>query len=152
MATLLRRLGGGPGGPGGSLLRGAAGAPGAALARAMSVLKSQSVKAFIDARGREEPTKWRPYKELDGPWRGPQMKARERALVVKEAIKAGEVKLEPTRLPPPPHFKGHKRERERPIALESIAAKMADMPRMIAEYRQARRERREKWRAANRWK
>ena len=39
-------------------------------------------------------------------------------------------------------FKGHKRQRDRPARQAEIEAKMKEMPRLIAEYRKARLEKR----------
>lgn len=119
--------------------------------RTMAIWKSQSVRDWVGERALEAPTKWRPFK-YDGKWRGPELSRRKQALQVKEAIREGHITLEPTLMVPPPKFKGHKRERIRPLALASIAAKMAEMPKLIAEYKQERRERRKAIRLAGRWK
>ena len=60
--------------------------------------------------------------------------------------------MEPTLMVPPPKFKGHKREHERPLRLQTVADKMRKMPELIAEYRVMRAERKRKVKAANRWK
>ena len=119
--------------------------------RSMSIWKSESVKRWVGETAIEHPTAWRPH-QLFGKWRGPELSRRKQALEIKRAIREGEVALEPTVMVPAPKFKGHKRERMRPIAREAIAARMAEMPRLIAEYKQAQRERRKKMKLANRWK
>ena len=63
--------------------------------------------------------------------------------MVKQAIKAGEIKLEPTRMPdvyakPYGIFKGHMRQRNRPTTQAEIAARMMEMPKLIAEYKAER--------------
>lgn len=121
------------------------------LARSMSLWKSDAVKRWVGEQAIAEPTQWRPY-QWNGRWRTPELSRRLQALKVKEAIRRGEIALEPTLMVPSPKFRGHKRERVRPAAIESIAAKMAEMPKLIAEYRQAARERRQKMRADMRWK
>ena len=45
---------------------------------------------------------------------------------------------------PPPKFKGHAREKQRPITRAHVAEKMEAMPKMIADFRRARREKLEK--------
>ena len=52
----------------------------------------------------------------------------------------------------PPKFKGHKSEAARPIRRAEVAQKMAEMPKLIAEYMRERREKRAKERANSRWK
>ena len=121
------------------------------LARSMSLWKSNAVKQWVGDQAIAKPTQWRPFR-WNGRWRTPELSKREQALLVKEAIRRGEISLEPTLMVPPPKFKGHKRERMRPVALESISAKMLEMPKLIAEYRLAARERRRKLKADNRWK
>ena len=121
------------------------------LARDMSVWKSNAVKKWVGEQAMAQPTAWRPFR-WNGRWRTPELSRRQQALRIKEAIRAGDIMLEPTLMVPPPKFKGHVRERRRPEALESIAAKMAQMPKLIAEYRQTARERRQKIRQAERWK
>ena len=62
---------------------------------------------------------------------------------VERAIKAGEIKLEPTVMPDTTNiFKGSKAQRNRPARIAEIEAKMADMPKKIAEYKAARLEKR----------
>ena len=106
---------------------------------------------WLGERAIEAPTMWRPFK-WNGSWRGPELSRRKQALLVKEAIRRGEIKLEPTVMVPPTKFKGHQRERQQPITLANVAQKMEEMPRLIAELRAARREKRLKQRAAARWK
>ena len=93
-----------------------------------------------------EPWKW------NGRWNPPQIGRKRQALLVKEAIRRGDIKLEPTVMVPPPKFKGHKSQAARPIRRAEVAQKMAEMPKMIAEYLRERREKRAKERANNRWK
>ena len=121
------------------------------LARHMSLWKSDAVKGWVGDQAIANPTQWRPFK-FDGRWRPPELSRRFQALRIKEAIRNGEIQLEPTLMVPPPKFRGHRRERLRPAALESIATKMEAMPKLVAEYRQAARERRQKMRADARWK
>lgn len=121
------------------------------LSRHMAVWKSQSVKRWVGEQAIAAPTSWRPY-QWEGKWRGPLLSRRKQALQIKEAVRRGEIQLEPTVMVPAPKFKGHRRERQRPDALASIAAKMEAMPKLIAEYRQERRERARKMREFNRWK
>jgi len=117
----------------------------------MSVLKSGAVKRWLGERAIEEPTKFVPWK-WNHKWRGPELSRRKQALLAKDAIRRGEVKLEPTVMVPPPKFKGHAREHAREPRRAAVAARMAEMPKLIAEYRQARREKRLKTKEANRWK
>ena len=124
----------------------------ACCCRAMSIWKSRQVQEWVQRRTSEEPTRWLPWKQEDGRRRSPELSLRRRALLAKQAIRDGEIRLEPTVMVPPPKFKGHRRERERPAALATIAEKMEEMPRLLREYREARRERRAKLKEANRWK
>ena len=73
-------------------------------------------------------------------------------MLVKEAIRAGEIPLEPTIMPPPPKFKGRKIYQNVAARRAEVAEKMMQMPEMIAEYRRERYERRQKQRKADRWK
>ena len=124
-----------------------------APARFMSVLKSPAVQRWLGERAIEHPTMWRPWQQpWNGRWRGPELSRRKQALLAKEAIRRGEVKLEPTVMVPPPKFKGHKWQAKAEATRAIVAAKMEEMPQLIAEYRQARREKRAKQRLANRWK
>lgn len=116
-----------------------------------SVFKSRAVQQWLGDRAIESPTEWRPWK-WQGRWQGPQIGRKRQQLLVKEAIRRGEIKLEPTVMVPRPAFRGHKSERNRPVRRAEVAAKMAEMPKLIAEYLQERREKRAKERAANRWK
>jgi hypothetical protein len=119
--------------------------------RTMSVLKSGAVKRWLGERAIEQPTKFVPWR-WGKHWRPPEMSRRQQALLAKKAIRSGEIKLEPTVMVPPPKFKGHAREHRREPRLAEVAGKMAEMPKLIAEYRQARLEKRVKLKAANRWK
>ena len=121
------------------------------LTRSMSLLKSPAVKQWRGQKAIEMPTQWQPF-YWEGRWRKPQLSRRHQQLAAKEAIRAGEIKLEPTVMVPPPKFKGHKRELNRPVALASIAAKMEQMPKMIAEYRLEQAEKARKRRISNRFK
>ena len=107
--------------------------------------------SWLADRAIEAPTSFRPWK-WNGRWRGPEIGRRKQALLAKEAIRAGEIKLEPTVMVPPPKFKGHAREHKVGPRLADVAAKMEEMPRLIAEYRAARRDKRLKEKAARRWK
>ena len=51
-----------------------------------------------------------------------------------------------------PVYKGHKRAKDQPKRVAAVELKMADMPRMIAEYRKERRDAREKVRKERRFK
>ena len=116
-----------------------------------AVFKSQAVQRWLGDRAIESPTEWRPWK-WNGRWNPPQIGRKRQALLVKEAIRRGDIKLEPTVMVPPPKFKGHKSQAARPIRRAEVAQKMAEMPKMIAEYLRERREKRAKERANNRWK
>lgn len=120
--------------------------------RLMSVLKSPSIQRWLGEKAIEQPTMWRPHRNWEGKWRGPELGRREQALRAKEAIRAGEVKLEPTVMVPPPKFKGHKRVQRAENRRAIVAQKMAEMPQLIAEYRAERLAKRAKFRAMNRWK
>lgn len=124
---------------------------GSFMARSMSVLKSPSVQRWLGERAIEHPTAWRPWK-WQGKWKGPELSRRKQALLAKEAIRRGEIQLEPTVMVPPPKFKGHKRQLQRETKRAVVAQKMEEMPTLIAEYRQARMARRAKLRTAERWK
>ena len=117
----------------------------------MGVLKSNAVKVWLGERAIEAPTMWRPWK-YHGKWQAPELSLRKQSLMAKQAIRQGDIKLEPVLMPPPPTFKGHKREKVWPIRRADVAARMAEMPQLIAEYRQARRIKRAKAREANRFK
>ena len=117
----------------------------------MPVWKSESVKRWVGEQAIAHPTAWRPW-QLDGKWRGPELSRRKQALRVKQAIRRGEVQLEPTVMVPPPKFKGHKRVQRAENRRAIVAQKMAEMPKLIAEYRAERLAKRAKLRAMNRWK
>ena len=120
--------------------------------RWMGVLKSPAVQRWVGERAIEHPTAWRPWRWTNGKWRGPELSRREQAHRAKEAIRRGEVKLEPTVMVPPPKFKGHKRVQRAENRRAIVAQKMAEMPKLIAEYRAERLAKRAKLRAMNRWK
>ena len=125
--------------------------PARLFARSMGLWSSNAVKHWVGEQAIAQPTTWRPY-WYNGRWRAPELSRRLQSLRVKEAIRRGELKLEPTIMVPPPKFKGHKRDKMKQVARESIAAKMEEMPKLIAEYRQAARERRQKLRGDSRFK
>ena len=125
--------------------------PARLFTRSMGLWSSNAVKQWVGEQAIAHPTTWRPY-WYNGRWRAPELSRRLQSLRAKEAIRRGELKLEPTIMVPPPKFKGHKRDKMKPVARESIAAKMEEMPKLIAEYRQAARERRQKLRADSRFK
>jgi hypothetical protein len=125
--------------------------PARLFTRSMGLWSSNAVKQWVGEQAIAQPTTWRPY-WYNGRWRAPELSRRLQSLRAKEAIRRGELKLEPTIMVPPPKFKGHKRDKMKPVARESIAAKMEEMPKLIAEYRQAARERRQKLRADSRFK
>ena len=114
-------------------------------------MASGAVKRWLAERAIEQPTKFRPWK-LNNRWNSPELSRRQQALLAKRAIREGDIKLEPTVMVPPPKFKGHIKEKNRPARLAAVAAKMEAMPQMIAEYRAARREKRKKDKLGNRWK
>ena len=143
-AACTRRLFGG-------LLARPAASPLRTLVARMSVLKSQAVRQWIGDRAIESPTEWRPWK-WQGRWQGPQIGRKRQQLLVKEAIRRGDIMLEPTVMVPPPKFRGHKSERNRPIRRAEVAAKMQEMPKLIAEYLRERRNKRTKERVSSRWK
>ena len=116
----------------------------------MSLWKSPTVQAWFD-----EQAKKRPEDFLPRPWKtpgykrtsmcSPRLSRRRQSLLIKKAIKAGEIKLEPTRMPDLQAkviFKGHMRQRNRPTRQAEIAAAMAEMPKMIEEYKAERLARR----------
>ena len=116
----------------------------------MSLWKSPTVQAWFD-----EQAKQRPEDFLPRPWKtpgykrtsmcSPRLSRRRQSLLIKKAIKAGEIKLEPTRMPDLQAkviFKGHMRQRNRPTRQAEIAAAMAEMPKMIEEYKAERLARR----------
>ena len=129
---------------------------GGAAPRAAVALDGRAEEPRRPALGRERaiehPTAWRPWRWTNGKWRGPELSRREQAHRAKEAIRRGEVKLEPTVMVPPPKFKGHKRAVKAEQTRAIVAQKMEQMPELIAEYRAARRERRAKIKGGNRWK
>ena len=116
-----------------------------------SVFKSPAVQQWLGDRAIDSPVEWRPWK-WDGKWQPPMIGRKRQQLLVKEAIRRGDIKLEPTVMVPPPKFKGRKEDHNRPIRRAEVAAKMAEMPKLIAEYMRDRREKRAKEKAANRWK
>lgn len=75
---------------------------------------------------------------INGRWLKPVLGAIARREIVKKALAAGVVELEPTR-PFIPVFKGHKHERLAPVHEATIAEKMKTMPERIEEHRAARR-------------
>ncbi|KAG8468017.1 hypothetical protein KFE25_007069 [Diacronema lutheri] len=75
---------------------------------------------------------------VDGKWQRPLLGAIARSQIIKKALAAGVVELEPTR-PYIPVFKGHKHERLAPIREATIAEKMKAMPERMREHREARR-------------
>jgi len=89
-------------------------------------------------------------RKIFGRWRRPLISARGQAEIVRRAIAAGVVELEPTK-PFVPSFKGHKHERQRPAREAMIADKMKDMQQRVLEHREAkcmaRREYKERERA-----
>ena len=126
----------------------------------MSLWKSPAVKEWVAA---QEPELYqRRTTRVDKksgeqiPIRGrktkPKLSKRQQATHLKAAIFGGEVQLEPTVMPFEPRFKGNKRRRNAPQRQAEIELKMADMPRLIAEYRQERREFKDKMRKEKRFK
>jgi hypothetical protein len=116
-----------------------------------AVFKSRAVQQWLGDRAIEAPTEWRPWR-YGNRWQAPQIGRKRQALLVKEAIRRGDIKLEPTVMVPPPKFKGHRREHDRPLRRAEVATKMAEMPKLIAAYVHERREKLAKAKAANRWK
>lgn len=116
----------------------------------MSLWKSPTVQSWFN-----EQTEKRPDDFLPRPWAtpgykrtsmcSPRLSRRRQSLLIKKAIKANEIKLEPTRMPDlhaKVIFKGHMRQRNRPARQAEIAARMADMPKMIEDYKTERLARR----------
>ena len=137
-----------------SLLSPLLSSPSAALHRVFqrtAVFKSGTVQQWLGDRAIESPTEWRPWK-FNGRWRAPQIGRKRQALLVKDAIRRGDIQLEPTVMVPPPKFKGHHSEKNRPLRRAEVAAKMAEMPKLIAEYLREKREKRHKERVNSRWK
>lgn len=116
-----------------------------------SVFKSEAVQRWLGDRAIESPTEWRPW-QWNGRWQAPQIGRKRQQLLAKEAIRRGDIKLEPTIMVPPPKFRGTKREKAAPLRKAEVAAKMAEMPKLIAEYLRDQRDKRGKQKADNRWK
>lgn len=79
---------------------------------------------------------WSSSRTTTGKWIGPRYGKRTQARKVKEAIKGGQIMLEPTVMVPPPHFKGkgrHARAEDRRV---EIAEKLAKMPEMIRQHKE----------------
>ena len=127
----------------------------------MSLWKSPTVNEWVERQEKERPREfkaWRPTaEELQGEryhlfgygrfvrrgWCKPKLNRREQAMEIKAAIRAGEIKLEPTVMPDTANiFKGSKQQRDRPLRQAQIEAKMASMPKLVEEHRAARREKR----------
>ena len=127
----------------------------------MSLWKSPTVNEWIVQQEAGKPQHFKAWKPMQGQleehryhhfgygnfvrrgWVKPKLSRRDQSLLVKRAIKAGEIKLEPTVMPDTTNiFKGSKDQRNRPARLAEIEAKMADMPKKIAEYKAARLEKR----------
>ena len=115
----------------------------------MSLWKSPMVQEWIEKQADEKPWHWkpRPWGEAPGKHRtsmcSPMFSRRKQKLLLKQAIHAGEIKLEPTVMPDISGvFKGHARERRRPNRQAEIEAKMAEMPALVAAYKAERLERR----------
>jgi len=119
-------------------------------AAGMALWRSAAVRAWVEKQPRKlyqrEP--WR----VGGPVMAPRLSRRKQSLNIKNAIRAGEFKLEPTVMSELPYFKGHMRQRNRPMRLALVAAKMAEMPKLIAEYRRAKKAAHAKKQAENRFK
>ena len=128
-----------------------AAAPPLLAARSMGILSSGAVKRWVAEKAIEEPMQWRPFK-WKGRWQSPLQSRRVQAMKAKQAVRDGEIKIEPIVMIPPHKFKGHKHEHNRQARLDLVAQRMKEMPQMIAEYRAARREKRLKQRAENRFK
>lgn len=116
MASLLTRAWGGLATRVGSLRAGrmpALGWPTVGPVASMAFWKSANVRSWVETQDRKEFFR-EPYAE-GGKVMAPLLSARRRAMRVKIAIKAGELKLEPTVMVEAPYFKGHKRDRRVPI-------------------------------------
>ena len=125
--------------------------------RHMALWSSDAVKEWVTERVEEDPKRWRPrlfrHPETGKKkWHAPWLSRRRRAIKIKAAIKAGEIALEPTVMSRLPYFKGHKRERMRPVKAAYIEEQMKEMPRLIAEHRQTLREGRAKWKRERKFK
>uniref|UniRef100_A0A7S3AWK2 MRPL25 domain-containing protein n=1 Tax=Haptolina ericina TaxID=156174 RepID=A0A7S3AWK2_9EUKA len=111
----------------------------------MSLWKSKAVRDWVDTqnpkkyKARLNPLASNEYMMRKNKYLSPFLSRRQQAHKIKDAIFAGEIKLEPTVMVPPPKFKGHKRVDRAAAKKLIIAEKMAQMPAMIAEYREARR-------------
>ncbi|KAL1529863.1 hypothetical protein AB1Y20_000794 [Prymnesium parvum] len=117
---------------------------------AMSIFKSHAVKEWVAKQPDSGGTSsggiswkyWSAGRSPTGKWIGPRLDAKTRARIIKRAISQGEIFLEPTVMVPPPHFKGkgrHRRAEERRV---EIKEKLAMMPQMVREHKQALREKR----------
>ena len=116
----------------------------------MSLWQSPTVQSWFNEQAEKRPDDFLPR-----PWAtpgykrtsmcSPRLSRRRQSLLIKKAIKANEIKLEPTRMPDlhaKVIFKGHMRQRNRPTRQAEIAARMADMPKMIEDYKTERLARR----------
>ena len=134
--------------------QGSAPLPAGALAsfvRRMSLWRSPSIQQWVAAQDKRLFRPWGRDPETGG-IRFPRLSRRRQMKRIKQAIFQGEIRLEPTVMCELPRFKGHMHQRKAPERIAEIEAKMADMPRMVEEYRQERREARAKLRAEKRWK
>ena len=116
----------------------------------MSLWQSPTVQQWFNEQAKEQPDDFLPR-----PWTtpgykrtsmcSPKLSRRRQSLLIKKSIKAGDIKLEPTRMPDLHAkiiFKGHMRQRNRPTRQAEIAARMADMPKMIEDFKTERLARR----------
>jgi len=114
----------------------------------MGIRSSPAVKEWVS---KQDPVLFEPTYPK-GRYRSPKLSRRKQAVLIKKAIKKGQFKLEPTVMRPMPRMKGHKRERNLPMRQALVASKMAEMDKMVAEYRAERKARREKWRQLKQFK
>uniref|UniRef100_A0A7S0JHG5 Large ribosomal subunit protein mL59 domain-containing protein n=1 Tax=Calcidiscus leptoporus TaxID=127549 RepID=A0A7S0JHG5_9EUKA len=117
--------------------------------RWMSLRASEAVKTWVS---KQDPALFKPSQSETGRLHSPRLSRRNQSLRIKAAIKNGEISLEPTVMPVPTRFKGHKRERDQPVRQALIERKMQEMPKLIAEFKEARATARAKRRADARFK
>ena len=108
MAALLSRAWGGLTGGLGARVWGSGWlrVPGAAPAASMSFWKSAAVRKWVEGQPRQDFQR-EPWEE-GGKVMSPRLSRRKQAQRIKEAIRLGEIRLEPTVMTDPPKFKGHK--------------------------------------------
>ena len=123
----------------------------------MSLWKSHAVKEWIRQKanpggitsGGHQFKYWEPWVSNAGRRNGPRLSAQTRASKLKEAIRFGEITLEPTVMVPSPHFKGTRRKRDAAQRKEDVAEKMAKMPQVIKEHKEDKHRKRQEIKKEN---